>query len=153
MAGITPALVLFLGGVLCVRLLIKNTSDNWKYIGKYNVAAGAKKEVILTESQYEQLKRKRSLEILEDYSQEENEDNEEVEETTDPEIEKTEEEVNKKENNDENNENDEKEKVENNRYPDHLGGGWYELSDGSKIRGQEEALEAEYELEAEGSEE
>lgn len=33
--------------------------------------------------------------------------------------------------------------VESSKHPKHTGGGWYELSDGSKIQGKEEAYEAE----------
>ena len=32
-------------------------------------------------------------------------------------------------------------------YPKHTGGGWYELSNGEKVRGKEEAIKAEKELE------
>lgn len=31
-------------------------------------------------------------------------------------------------------------------YPKHVGGGWYELSDGEKVQGKENAIEAENEL-------
>lgn len=31
-------------------------------------------------------------------------------------------------------------------YPKHTGGGWYKLSDGTKVQGKEEAIEAEKEL-------
>lgn len=33
--------------------------------------------------------------------------------------------------------------VETNEYPKHTGGGWYELSDGTKVQGKEEAYDAE----------
>lgn len=33
------------------------------------------------------------------------------------------------------------------KYPKHVGGGWYELSNGEKVQGKEEAIKAQEELE------
>jgi hypothetical protein len=37
-------------------------------------------------------------------------------------------------------------KKETNVYPKHTGGGWYELSNGEKVQGKEEAIKSEKEL-------
>ena len=40
-----------------------------------------------------------------------------------------------------------KEKItENQKYPKHIGGGWYELSDGEKTQGKEEAVKQQNKL-------
>ncbi|WP_130807652.1 hypothetical protein [Senegalia massiliensis] len=41
---------------------------------------------------------------------------------------------------------DTEETIDNTDFPKHTGGGWYELSNGEKIQGKEEALKAENEL-------
>ncbi len=39
------------------------------------------------------------------------------------------------------------------KYPKHIGGGWYELPNGEKVKGKDEALEAMAKLEKGGNEE
>lgn len=41
---------------------------------------------------------------------------------------------------------EEKTDVSNGKYPKHTGGGWYELSNGEKVQGKDESIEAQNEL-------
>lgn len=117
------------------KITVKNTSDSWKSIGKYNIRAGEKVEVWLSSRARTKLRRMRSLKVIEDSAAEQEEQTEEEKTAAEPEEVDTEPEI---------------EEV-GNEYPRALGGGWYELSDGSRARGQEVAEEEQQKLDGGGS--